>query len=73
LGLAIRGVTAGHFPAATFILVSMGSTFILLVGWRTLFTSVFPNDEQNRKKREIYKQGSPLEFFELLTSLVRRW
>lgn len=73
LGLAIRGVTAGHFPAASFILVSMGSTFILLVGWRTVFTSVFPNDEQSRKKREIYRQGSPLEFFELLTSLVRRW
>lgn len=73
LGLAIRGVTAGHFPAAAFILVSMGSTFILLVGWRTVFTSVFPNDEQNRRKRDIYKQGSPLEFFELLSSLVRRW
>ncbi|KAH9297505.1 hypothetical protein KI387_029187, partial [Taxus chinensis] len=64
LGLAIRGVTAGHFPAPAFILVSMGSTFVLLVGWRTLFTSLFPNDEQNRKKREVYKQGSPLEFFE---------
>uniref|UniRef100_A0A0C9QWK2 TSA: Wollemia nobilis Ref_Wollemi_Transcript_4050_1091 transcribed RNA sequence n=1 Tax=Wollemia nobilis TaxID=56998 RepID=A0A0C9QWK2_9CONI len=73
LGLAIRGVSTGHFPASAFILVSMGSTLFLLVGWRTLFTALFPNDEQNRKKREVYKQGSPLEFFELLTSLVRRW
>lgn len=73
LGLAIRGVQTGHFPASAFILVSLGSTFVLLVGWRTVFTALFPNDEQSRKKREIYKKGGPLELFELLSSLVRRW
>lgn len=73
LGLAIRGVQAGHFPASAFILVSLGSTFVLLIGWRAVFTALFPNDEQSRKKREIYKKGSPLELFELLSSLVRRW
>lgn len=73
LGLAIRGVQAGHFPASAFILVSLGGTFVLLVGWRAVFTALFPNDEQSRKKREIYKKGSPLELFELLSSLVRRW
>lgn len=73
LGLAIRGVQASHFLSSAFILVSLGSTFVLLVGWRAVFTFLFPNDEQSRKKQEIYKRGSPLELFELLSSLVRRW
>ncbi|WOG91886.1 hypothetical protein DCAR_0311141 [Daucus carota subsp. sativus] len=71
LGIIIRGLAAGHVPPTSFILVTMGSTSVLLIGWRTLLYSIFPNDQ--RKKNDIYKRGSPFELFELLTSLIRRW
>ncbi|KAK3004044.1 hypothetical protein RJ639_018356 [Escallonia herrerae] len=71
LGIAIRAATIGHIPPINFILVTMGSTSILLIGWRTLSLSIFTNDKS--KKNDVYKRGSPFELFELLTSLVRRW
>lgn len=71
LGIIIRATSAGHIPPTHFILVTMGSTSILLIGWRTLLYIIFPND--TRKKSDVYKRGSPFELFELLTSLVRRW
>ncbi|KAK6160580.1 hypothetical protein DH2020_003961 [Rehmannia glutinosa] len=71
LGLIIRSATIGHTPPTNFILVTMGSTAILLIGWRALLFSIFPTDKG--KKNDVYKRGSPFELFELLTSLVRRW
>ncbi|XP_044475432.1 uncharacterized protein LOC123203223 [Mangifera indica] len=71
LGLIIRAVLAGHIPTYTFILVTMGSTAALLVGWRALLFSFLPND--NCKNNDVYRRGNPFELFELLTSLVRRW
>uniref|UniRef100_A0A7N0UXJ6 Uncharacterized protein n=1 Tax=Kalanchoe fedtschenkoi TaxID=63787 RepID=A0A7N0UXJ6_KALFE len=71
LGLAIRAVFAGHIPQLPFVLVSMGSTGFLLIGWRALLYSIFPNDKD--KKSDVYRRGNPFELFELLTSLVRRW
>lgn len=71
LGIVIRALAAGHIPPTNFILVTMGSTSVLLIGWRTLLFSIFPNDQ--RKKSDVYKRGSPFELFELLTSLIRRW
>lgn len=71
LGIVIRALAAGHLPPTNFILVTMGSTSVLLIGWRTLLYSIFPNDQ--RKKSDVYKRGSPFELFELLTSLIRRW
>ncbi|KAF8023072.1 hypothetical protein BT93_F0536 [Corymbia citriodora subsp. variegata] len=71
LGIAIRVVLSSHIPPYNFILVTMGSTAVLLIGWRTLLYSVLPNDKS--KKSDVYRRGSPFELFELLTSLVRRW
>ncbi|KAL3514354.1 hypothetical protein ACH5RR_027071 [Cinchona calisaya] len=71
LGLVIRTVTVGHIPPTNFILVTMGSTAVLLIGWRSLLFSVFSNDKSN--KNDVYRRGSPFELFELLTSLIRRW
>lgn len=71
LGLIVRAASSGHVPPSTFILVTMGSTGVLLIGWRMLLTRVLSNDES--KKNDVYRQGSPFELFELLTSLVRRW
>lgn len=64
LGIVIRALAAGHIPPTTFILVTMGSTSVLLIGWRTLLYSIFPNDQ--RKKNDVYKRGSPFELFEVL-------
>ncbi|KAL5558708.1 hypothetical protein UlMin_034919 [Ulmus minor] len=71
IGVLIRAVTTSHFPAYTFILVTMGSTAVLLTGWRAILYSLIPGEES--KKNDVYRRGSPFELFELLTSLVRRW
>ncbi|CAN6450165.1 unnamed protein product [Victoria cruziana] len=72
LGLIIRSSVSGHIPPTAFILVSAGSTALLLIGWRALLNSQFP-DAQAKGKDQVYKRGNPFELFELLTSLVRRW
>ncbi|XP_010520793.1 PREDICTED: uncharacterized protein LOC104799830 [Tarenaya hassleriana] len=71
LGLVIRSATSGHIPPSSFILVTMGSTAVLLIGWRALLFSVLPNE--SKKKDDTYRRGNPFELFELLTSLIRRW
>ncbi|KAJ0981837.1 hypothetical protein J5N97_010092 [Dioscorea zingiberensis] len=71
LGLAIRATTSGHIPPTPFILVTMGSTGILLIGWRALVCNFLPKIQGQRN--DAYRRGSPFELFELLTSLVRRW
>ncbi|XP_059461608.1 uncharacterized protein LOC132190590 [Corylus avellana] len=71
LGIIIRAVTSGHFPQYKFIIVTMGSTAVLLIGWRAILYNILPNDKS--KKSDVYRRGSPFELFELLSSLVRRW
>lgn len=63
LGLIIRAVLAGHIPTYTFILVTMGSTAALLIGWRALLFSFLPND--NCKNNDVYRRGNPFELFEV--------
>ncbi|CAA3014408.1 uncharacterized protein LOC105159086 [Olea europaea subsp. europaea] len=71
LGIIIRAITIGHTPPTNFILVTMGSTAVLLIGWRALLFSILLYN--NAKKNDVYKRGNPFEFFELLSSLIRRW
>ncbi|VFQ71957.1 unnamed protein product [Cuscuta campestris] len=89
LGVIIRAATVGHIPPVNFIRVTMGSTALLLIGWRTLFYCILRDDQ--KKCNDVYKRGSTFELFEgqglhihplskpysreiqLLTSLVRRW
>jgi len=71
LGVAIRGFTIGHIPPTSFILVTMGSTAVLLIGWRALLHTFLPSGQT--KRNGVYKRGNPFEFFELLSSLIRRW
>lgn len=73
LALVIRGVTSGHVPAQPFIVVSMASTLVLLVGWRATVAVVFPNEKMSNDKLAGNKKGSIFELFQLLSSLVRRW
>ncbi|XP_021888778.1 uncharacterized protein LOC110807824 [Carica papaya] len=70
LGLIIRAVTLGHIPPTNFILVTMGSTAVLLVGWRTMVVSTILNETS--KKTDVYRHGSPFELFENLSFLCKR-
>lgn len=63
LGLIIRAATSGHIPPYNFIGVTMGSTAVLLVGWRAIRYKVFPVD--NGKKNDVYRRGNPFELFEV--------
>lgn len=72
VGVGIRSLTNGHLPPANFILVTMGSTAVLLIGWRALLYNILPDDNRS-KKDDTYRRGNPFELFELLTSLIRRW
>lgn len=67
LGLAIRAATVGHIPPVSFVTVTMGSTAVLLIGWRTLLFNILPDDR--KKKNDVYKRGSPFELFEVMVLL----
>lgn len=67
LGIIIRAAAIGHPPPTNFILVTMGSTAFLLVGWRALLFSIFPTDKG--KKNDVYKRGSPFELFEVCVKI----
>ncbi|KAI3784229.1 hypothetical protein L1987_43324 [Smallanthus sonchifolius] len=71
LGILIRATSIGHIPPTRFIAVTMGSTALLLIGWRALLSNILAPAADD--KNDVYKRGSPFELFELLTSLVRRW
>lgn len=54
MGLGIRALTSSHFPPTNFILVTLGSTAVLLIGWRTLLFQILPSDKN--KKDEYISQ-----------------
>ncbi|KAK9069504.1 hypothetical protein SSX86_011408 [Deinandra increscens subsp. villosa] len=64
LGLLIRATSIGHIPPTRFIAVTMGSTALLLIGWRALISNILAEDKS--KKNDVYKRGSPFELFEFL-------
>ncbi|KDO81447.1 hypothetical protein CISIN_1g023715mg [Citrus sinensis] len=68
LGLIIRAVTSGHLPPYTFILVTMGTTAVLLIGWRALLFSFLPDDKS--KKNDVYRRGNPFELFENVVAVA---
>eukprot|EP00195_Chlamydomonas_chlamydogama_P014702 CAMPEP_0202899370 /NCGR_PEP_ID=MMETSP1392-20130828/7622_1 /ASSEMBLY_ACC=CAM_ASM_000868 /TAXON_ID=225041 /ORGANISM="Chlamydomonas chlamydogama, Strain SAG 11-48b" /LENGTH=251 /DNA_ID=CAMNT_0049585535 /DNA_START=22 /DNA_END=777 /DNA_ORIENTATION=- len=77
LGLAIRGLSRGYVPPTPFIVVSLATTLVLLVGWRALLAKntappakLSPVAQAAARKD---KQGNPFEFMMLLISLVKRW
>ncbi|KAB1203949.1 hypothetical protein CJ030_MR8G001943 [Morella rubra] len=67
LGLVVRAATSGHFPPYNFVIVTMGSTAVLLIGWRALLHNILPNDKS--KKNDVYRRGNPFELFEVWKSL----
>ncbi|EEC76114.1 hypothetical protein OsI_13378 [Oryza sativa Indica Group] len=63
LGLAIRALSSGHIPPTPFILVAMGSTWVLLTGWRALVSLLFSTGQSQQD--DVYRRGSPFELFEV--------
>lgn len=63
IGIAIRAAKSGHLPNYGFVLVSLGSTAVLLIAVRALLYAVLPVD--NSKKSDVYRRGSPFELFEV--------
>eukprot|EP00898_Chlorokybus_atmophyticus_P006978 jgi/Chlat1/7281/Chrsp58S06917 len=66
-GLLIRSATKGYLPAQPFVLVTLATTFVTLVGWRAALAASAPKPKGGNRK------GNPFEFIQLLTSLVKRW
>ena len=42
VGHAIRALSRGYLPPTPFLLASLGSTLVLLVGWRTALAAATP-------------------------------
>lgn len=77
LGLVLRGLGKGYIPPTPFIIVTLVSTATLLVGWRSILASKTQPPEALSSAAKAAarkdKQGNPLEFFQLLMSLTKRW
>ncbi|XP_059629740.1 uncharacterized protein LOC132272655 [Cornus florida] len=69
VGMTIRAATVGHIPPPSFILVTLGSTAFLLIGWRALLFSILPDDKS--KKDGVDKHDKPFDLFESMTSFVQ--
>lgn len=68
LGIGIRAIEQGHLPPINFMLVAMGNTLALLIGWRILVSIIFSNEKTN--KNDDYRRGSPFELFEVCFPLL---
>lgn len=66
--VGLRTLAAAHAPAPAFIAISSAFTFTLLGGWRASFALAVP-----KSARAGSRQGGPIEFFRMLSGLVRRW
>ncbi|XP_059631173.1 uncharacterized protein LOC132274042 [Cornus florida] len=85
VGMTIRAATVGHIPPPSFILVTLGSTAFLLIGWRALLFSILPDDKSkvdgDEKDGVVMKDGvekdgvdkhdKPFDLFESITSFVQ--
>ena len=54
-----------HVPAQAFILVSLGSLLVLMVGWRVAYVYIFADGGKSVEKRRSNRQGGVFEFLEV--------
>jgi hypothetical protein len=72
-GLALRALSqGGRAPPLPFVLVAVLAGGALLVAWRAAAAATAPAVDKSVAARKS-RQGNPLEFFQLLTGLVKRW
>lgn len=64
---AMLGVLTDRVPPASFAIVSLAATCIIIGGWRVAYTKI-RGDESDDARR-----GGPIEGFRMLTTLLRRW
>ena len=43
VGIAVRSAQSGHLPSVPFSLVTLATTFVFLVGWRSALAAVTPS------------------------------
>jgi hypothetical protein len=70
LGLVIRSIVTSHVPAQAFILVSLGSLLVLMVGWRVAFVYVFASGGNTVEKSPGNRSGGVFEFLEVWFSFL---
>lgn len=68
LALVIRGFIKGYVPPTPFIIVTLISTYVLLLLWRALYITAVGETSDNE-----YKQAGFLEVFKMIGTLIRRW
>jgi len=78
VSLTLRALATGHRPEGAFIAVAAGVTLALLAGWRAGLAAAAPTRAaggggSGGAAGRGNRKGSPLEFFQLLTSLTKRW
>ena len=84
VAILLRSVSRGYLPDKSFVIVSFIATAVLLVGWRSALAAATPAPPAEgagkvpltpiqRARARKDKKGNPLEFLQLLTSLVKRW
>jgi len=75
VSLALRALATGHPPEKAFIAVSAGVTLVMLVAWRAGLAAAAPTAAAREAGGAARgnRRGGPLEFFQLLTSLTKRW
>ncbi|GAB4816920.1 hypothetical protein N2152v2_003966 [Parachlorella kessleri] len=77
VGHAIRALGRGYLPPTPFLLATLGSTLVLLVGWRTALAAATPEPPpmtpHERMLKSHKKMGGPFEFVRFIQSMTRRW
>lgn len=76
VGHVIRAAGRGYLPPTPFLIASLGTTLVLLVGYRTAVAAVTPEPPPMTPYQKMLaqnKSGGPLDFLRFLQSMTRRW
>lgn len=73
IGTGVRTLVKGYVPPTPFLIVSTISTLFLLGSWRAGYAKISPAKPLAKGKKGDTSKGNVFEFFQLLTSLVKRW
>ena len=63
LGLVFRGLSKGYVPPTPFMLVTLGTTLVLMVGWRTALAALTPKVRPFTVQQHTLKNTSTVHIF----------
>lgn len=69
-GIALRTVGKGYLPPKAFVVATVLTTLVLMVGWRFGYATYA---EPKEFKRRGNTKGNPLEFLDMIFGLIKRW